>query len=158
MIVVRYAHLHEDAVKDSIVEEAFQSVRKIYRPLSKAVPVTENDSFECQSVVAFLDEALVGTAAVYQEARSLRLAQVAVKPSVQGQGVGRRLIWFLNQVASDAGLEELRLNTILETGNVPIFERLGFSVVGSCPASWCESDCFECLTDIEMVMPCVSVI
>lgn len=154
MIVVRYADSSEAAITRSIVDEAFVSVREIYTPRSTAVPAHEDDTHEARLIISLIDDVPVGAALVYVEPRALRISQLAVLPRYRRQGVAGQLILFAGQAACDFGLTELRLNTIQETGNVAIFEKLGFSVANSGEATWCESERFVHLTDVEMVRPC----
>ena len=150
MIVVRFAHPNEDAIVSSIVDEAFQSVRKVYNPRSSAVPVDKDDAYEARSIVALINDVSVGSAIIYAEPQSLRISQLAVLPNYQRRGVASQLILFAGRAACDLGLTELRLNTIEETGNVTVFQKLGFSIVGTSEATWCTSDRFSKLTDVEM--------
>jgi hypothetical protein len=46
----------------------------------------------------------------------------------------------------------LLLHTIKETGNVEIFARMGFVVVSEQEDALMESDVFEKLTEVEMIM------
>lgn len=54
---------------------------------------------------------------------------LAVHPNHRRRGVAKELLRHVAAAAQREGKRVLRLSTIKETGNVPIFERLGFAVV-----------------------------
>jgi ribosomal protein S18 acetylase RimI-like enzyme len=61
----------------------------------------------------------------------LLLDNVAVRPSRQGRGFGRRLIDFAEEEARRMGFAELRLYThVTMTENIALYTRLGFVETG----------------------------
>lgn len=61
------------------------------------------------------------------ERDALLLGNMAVAPAAQGQGLGRRLMTFAEEVAREAGLPVVRLFTNeAMTENLAIYARLGF--------------------------------
>ena len=61
----------------------------------------------------------------------LLLDNIAVAPSAQGQGVGRRLIAFAESEARRRGCHEVRLYThVLMVENIALYTRLGFRETG----------------------------
>lgn len=55
------------------------------------------------------------------------LDNVAVAPEAQGRGLGRELLAFAEQRASDAGFREIRLYTNeAMTKNIDLYERFGY--------------------------------
>jgi ribosomal protein S18 acetylase RimI-like enzyme len=61
----------------------------------------------------------------------LLLDNVAVRPSRQGRGFGRRLIDFAEEEARRLGFAELRLYThVTMTENIALYTRLGFVETG----------------------------
>jgi len=65
----------------------------------------------------------------------------------------RALVEYLGNLARTEGLRALSLYTVKQTGNVPVFERLGFHSVREEPAKWAVSDCNGELTDVFMEKP-----
>lgn len=61
----------------------------------------------------------------------LLLDNIAVAPSAQGQGVGRRLIAFTESEARRRGYQQVRLYThVLMIENIALYNRLGFRETG----------------------------
>ncbi|HET7328324.1 MAG TPA: GNAT family N-acetyltransferase [Nocardioidaceae bacterium] len=61
--------------------------------------------------------------------------RVAVHPSLQGQGAGRRLMTGLHDLARSLGLEHLQLTVRDGNGLEGFYGRLGYRVVGRHPGS-----------------------
>jgi len=60
------------------------------------------------------------------------VGKVAVAPELQGQGVGRKLFAKAFQLANEAGLSELELETRVELKeNYIAFSKLGFKQIGT---------------------------
>jgi GNAT superfamily N-acetyltransferase len=73
-------------------------------------------------------DALVGALILENEPDGLMLYNIAVAPTAQGQGVGRRLIAFTEAEARRRGYALLRLYTNeLMVENVAMYPRLGFT-------------------------------
>ena len=62
---------------------------------------------------------------------ALLLDNIAVAPSAQGQGVGRRLIAFTESEARRRNCQQVRLYThVLMVENIALYNRLGFRETG----------------------------
>ena len=62
---------------------------------------------------------------------ALLLDNIAVAPSAQGQGVGRRLLIFTENEARRRGYKQVRLYThVLMTENIALYGRIGFRETG----------------------------
>ncbi len=62
---------------------------------------------------------------------ALLLDNIAVAPSAQGQGVGRRLVAFAESEARRRGCHQVRLYThVLMVENIALYGRLGFRETG----------------------------
>lgn len=72
----------------------------------------------------------MGTAEYVVNDDHLYVQGVAVLPAYRGHGVCRALLDYAEEIARRGHLPTLRLCAIEETGNVAIFERLGFHVTG----------------------------
>ena len=155
MIVTRMATPNDERQVQAIMDAAFSTVRDVYRPNPDALPTSENVQLDSETIVALLDGHIIGAVTIYQDANVLRVSQLAVDPKYRRQGVARQLLRSAYESGKKTGVKELRLSTIQETGNVAIFERLGFTVCASAPATWCRSDRFPTLTEITLTRTCV---
>jgi ribosomal protein S18 acetylase RimI-like enzyme len=74
-----------------------------------------------------LGEPVVGVIVLISEEDSLLVENVAVNPSAQGAGYGRRLMEFAEQQAQSRGLSRMTLYTNeIMTENLAIYSRLGY--------------------------------
>ena len=77
--------------------------------------------------VAVKDGELVGTVSVLPEPEWLYIRSMAVLPSVQGSGIGHRLMDAVEEYAIGAGFERLFLyTTYFSTGAIELYEKHGF--------------------------------
>ena len=83
-------------------------------------------------VLALRDEQLVGSMLLVPEPRALYLGMLAVRPLLQGQGVGRALIGEAERIARDEGLPpRLRMTVIGQRGElIAWYLRHGFVLTG----------------------------
>ena len=73
---------------------------------------------------------IAGVLVMEEQNRALFIENVAVDPAFQGQGLGRRLMAFVEQYTREQGLRELRLYTNeVMTENLAFYRRLGFREV-----------------------------
>jgi ribosomal protein S18 acetylase RimI-like enzyme len=73
------------------------------------------------------DGEIDGIVVLIARAESLLLDNVAVRPAVQGQGLGRMLLEFAEQSARDAGLRSVTLYTNeAMTENIGLYSRIGY--------------------------------
>ena len=150
MITTRQATPNDAQEVQSVMDAAFASVRDVYRPKPDAVPTSENANLDTKTIVALVNGEIVGAVCVYKEATALNVWHLAVVEKFRKRGVARALLQAVNEVAIECGAEQLGLNTIQETGNVAIFQRLGFTVHATTVATWCISDRFPQLHDVSM--------
>jgi GNAT superfamily N-acetyltransferase len=78
---------------------------------------------------------------------------LAVHEDARPKGVARAPLEHVATIAAKAGTRLLRLSTVAETGNVEVFERLGFRTVSEKEDDLVESDAWEVLTDVTMKRP-----
>jgi N-acetylglutamate synthase-like GNAT family acetyltransferase len=150
ILSVRVATDADRAVAERIAQQAFDELRSIYRPKESALPV---DSPRIVRLVAEAKDQIVGTVLYTTESDRLHLRALAVDSAYRCTGVASAIIEYLSELAKSAGLKSLSLYTVKQTGNVAIFDRLGFRSVSEEPASWAVSDrCIE-LTDVFMQKP-----
>ncbi len=73
---------------------------------------------------------IVGFACARFEDQALHLHEISVRRQAQGQGVGRRLLQQVADVARQAGVAELTLTTFADVPwNAPFYARFGFEVI-----------------------------
>ena len=120
----------------SLSNTSFSELRKIYRPTSEAQRNQASSANEWTCLGYYLDHQLVGLIKVKLSGKTLNLSTLAVMPECRKKGVARSLILEAKRMFSSAGL--LSVWCVEQTGNVEIFEALGFKI-----AERIESDIFE---------------
>ena len=154
MIITRQAKSNEASEVQTVMDAAFATLRDVYRPKPDALPTSENTNLDTKTIVALVKGEIVGAVCTYQDATALHVSQLAVVQKFRKRGVARALMQSADEAAIECGANQLRLNTIQETGNVAIFQRLGFNVDATTEATWCISDRFPQLNDVSMRRPC----
>jgi ribosomal protein S18 acetylase RimI-like enzyme len=128
-INVRIAWAEDDREAAQIASQAFASLRQIYIP----APASQQSARQLRSqttlIVAECKGQLLGTVRCYVKDDALQIMALAVRPEFRRRGVARALVDHCTKLAREQGLRQLRTYTIKETGNVPIFERMGFNVI-----------------------------
>jgi GNAT superfamily N-acetyltransferase len=145
------AKTDDDApVVRQIRDAAFAALRSIYRPSPKAHANLAIISSTLERLVAVEGERIVGTVSFAMSDERLRVIALAVLPEMQRRGVARALINRLQAIAKSRKCRILSLYTVAETGNVPIFERLGFRLVSQQPDTFSISPTSQPLTEALM--------
>ena len=81
--------------------------------------------------VAACDDKIVGGLVMTFEDHCASIANVAVHPGHQGQGLGGELLRYAEKTATERGYSMLRLAThVLLTENVSLYQHLGWSEIG----------------------------
>ena len=130
MIVVRPAQRGDEPAIAEVSTSALATLREVYRPTPAAIS-RKHALALLPRLVAVVEEQLVGTVEYVLGEERLHLMGLFVAASHRQIGVARALVEELAKLADN---RPLSLNTIRETGNVPIFERLGFAIVREAPA------------------------
>jgi N-acetylglutamate synthase-like GNAT family acetyltransferase len=149
MTSIRSATDDDNIAAEAISRQAFEELRRIYRPNGSASAVGP----PMVRLVAETDGRIIGTILYAVQSDRLHLRGLAVEAGRRRTGVARALIEYLGSLARTEGLRALSLYTVKQTGNVPVFERLGFHSVREEPATWAVSDCCDELTDVFMEKP-----
>lgn len=124
--VVRESYETEEAARRLLLETATQELRRIYRPREDG---GQPDCEPSGALVAVKGSMLVGTAEYLEKDDHVYVRCVAVHPECRNQGVCRALLRAAEKIAKDHALAALAACAIEETGNVGIFEKLGFTVI-----------------------------
>jgi len=149
MITVRIATPEDTPAAERVSALATETLRETYR-LTPHPPGNESPRPALTRLVAEVEGRIVGTVQYGIRGSRLHIIGLMVHPDHWRKGVARAMIESLAGTARDLGMTHLSLYTIRETGNVPIFERMGFAAIRESPASWAESDRFDALTDVYM--------
>ena len=152
MIVVRPLSPEDVDAVTEVTASAIATLRKTYRPNRLARANKGKIAGKLNRIVAEIDGRVVGTVQYYTHGSELRLIGLFVHADARRQGVARALVDKLADTARQLGLSRLTCHTVEETGNVPIFERFGFTVTRRESDDYSESDTHAELTDVEMVM------
>jgi putative acetyltransferase len=108
-----------------------RTLRAVYRPTPAAIAGGHALRAGCETLVAELDGELVGVVRLRGDGDdTLQLFGLFVDEAHRRRGVARALV----AAACERDYARIALHTIAETGNVPIFERLGFVTVAEQPA------------------------
>jgi ribosomal protein S18 acetylase RimI-like enzyme len=136
----------------NVSEEAFLSLREVYRPTPDAVQSKQNMASSLNRLVALDGPDVVGTVQYHLKVDRLHLLGLAVSPCRRRAGIARAIIEGLRAIAIAHKCNRLSLYTIEQTGNVKIFERLGFEVIQRTPAEGVISVLGESLVEAYMEM------
>ena len=115
----------------ALILEAFAYMAGRIDPPSSALRLTAAsmaaDAAKGALLLAERDGALVGCVFVRPQGGALYIGKLAVRPDLQGQGIGRALIEAARSEARARGCAALELQTRIElTENHAAFERMGF--------------------------------
>jgi GNAT superfamily N-acetyltransferase len=152
MITVRVAMPEDAEAVKEVSDLAVAILCKTYRPKKAANANRPQRTSSRVRLVALMDDRVVGTVEYAIEEDRIHLMGLFVHPQFQRQGVARQLIEYLVSVGQREGVRCLSIGTVKETGNMLIFEKLGFEAVFEGEDQRSESDRYERLTDVYMEM------
>lgn len=152
-VVVRQAESQDMQGLAEVDASMVAALRKVYRPTEASLRrYRSQDKPRPVQLVAVLDGRVVGAVKYRVEDNSLHLIGLGVLEAFRGQGICRRIVEHARGIASEHGLSHLSLYTIRQTGNVPIFEKLGFVVAEESVSTDSVSAKYDQLTDVFMLM------
>jgi len=149
-ILIREANSADAAEVAAVLEASFTPLRSIYRPTADTLTRQTKHRWEETRLVAELEGHVVATVQYDQHETHLHVLGLAVHPDFQRKGIAGCLLDRIVADASQLGLQTVVMETIRETGNVPIFEKLGFRIVQENIAAWCVSETHEQLYFVTM--------
>jgi ribosomal protein S18 acetylase RimI-like enzyme len=152
MITVRESKLEDAEAVARVEASAIATLRQTYRPNQKALAQRKGISRKLFRLVAEHNGGIVGTTQYYVDGTAMRIIGLGVRSDFRRQGVARALLAEVVDRARRKGLSHLVLRTVEETGNVPIFEALGFEVESRCPDEYSESISGGRLRDVGLRM------
>jgi ribosomal protein S18 acetylase RimI-like enzyme len=144
---VRPEDEHEVAEVDRL---ATDSLRKVYRPTDLALRRRTAIVPNSRRLVAVLEGRVVGIVQFHISEDHLFFFGLGVHPSFRRRGAAGALIGQLETIGRNRGCTAVILHTVRETGNVDVFQRLGFRVESEEPTTLFESDRFSALSEVVM--------
>lgn len=150
MIEVRPERLGDGEDLAIIEGHADKVLRKTYRPTKAGLRNNRRILKRTHRLMACANDKVVGTVQYYLENDGLRLLGLAVHRDFRRQGIARVLVEYVCRLSKQYKFSALGLSTIKETGNIAVFERLGFQIVAEHSDGLVESVDGQPLTDVEM--------
>jgi len=129
---------------------ATADLRKVYRPTSLAVRDRAIARPNTTPLVAIVDGRVVGTVQYSVVGECLSFQSLGVHPAFRRRGIASALLGHLEKIARECGCKSVQLHTVRETGNVAIFECMGFGVVTEAPTALFENDAGTTLHEVLM--------
>ncbi len=111
-----------------IVSLATETLRKTYRPVNSPKSQSKKPMGKLESLVAIENTKVVGVVEYMAEDDCIYFQGLAVNPMFRNRGIARNIIKALEGMARETGKRILKLATIEETGNMRLFEKIGFTV------------------------------
>lgn len=152
MISVRPATANDIEEIRVVSESATADLRNIYRPNQKALALKATFANALHQLVATAGGRVVGATHYYLDGDRIRLIGLMVRADHRQCGVARMLVNSVAGIARHLGVQVVAARTVKETGNVPIFERLGFRVEAERIDEYSVSDQFPSLTEVDLAM------
>ena len=132
-VQIRMALPDESDSIAAIIREAFAEFESFYtsEAFAATTPSAEKirERFDEKGAIwaALKNERIVGTVSVVPRDERLYIRSMAVAPSAQGFGIGRRLLETIEKFAVENGFESLSLATTpFLTGAIRLYEQSGF--------------------------------
>ena len=158
-VEVRHAGPPDRLQVSRVRAKTVEILRRTYRPAPDAYGTREArgargpDRPPGRILVAVVADTIVGTVEYSLRGDHVHLRDLGVLERQQRCGIARRLVDAISAEAAVCAVPKLSLETIAETGNVAIFERLGFHVVERTHTDRFISPRFDRLTLVRMERP-----
>jgi ribosomal protein S18 acetylase RimI-like enzyme len=141
----------EDELQVAEVDRlATADLRKVYKPTELALKQRSAITPDLQGLVAVLEGRVVGVLHYRIAVDRLSFLGLGVHASFRRRGVATALVQRLESIGLDSGCTAVILRTVSQTGNVRIFERLGFVVESEEPTTLFEGVKFSALSEVVM--------
>jgi ribosomal protein S18 acetylase RimI-like enzyme len=128
-VLVREAEPLDEAAASRLEAEVFAALRSVYIPVRTGRVPEGGSNVPFSRLVAEGDGQIVGTVRWRVEGDRVHLRALAVAPGYRQRGVARALVTQCVEMARQRRLRAVSAYTVVETGNVRVFGRLGFAVV-----------------------------
>lgn len=149
-IYIARAAPEDSQEREALAAAGKEELKRHYVQLPELEVLGELLKGRLEHLVAYRAGKLVGTVSFYQVDERLSGVDLCVHPDYRKQGVATALMNALEQAARLRGVSRLSLFTIKETGNVEIFERRGFKIVGARRSETCFAPEGMAVTEVEM--------
>jgi ribosomal protein S18 acetylase RimI-like enzyme len=137
-IQIRKAAIEEWGTVHRIMREAFEEYRDVLNPPSGALREELEDTIRKLSprggaVLVESDGKAIGSAQYRVEDDYVYIGRISVVTSARGRGIGKQIVNYLEKLAADLGMPEVRLEVRLSLpSNFQFYERLGYQVLQQC--------------------------
>ncbi len=149
-ITIRKATADDADDVAAVFNAAFAPLRSIYRPTGEVIARQADCAKERTRLVAEFGGQIVATVQFDNHKEHVHVIGLAVHPHFQRMGIARRMIdWIVAHVPT-LGHNLVALDTIKETGNVSLFEKLGFCVFEEGITTCFESEEYPKLHEVKM--------
>ena len=156
ILTIRQTTSEDDLAVADIERFATAELRKVYRPTAAASAKRSTLAPDLTGLVALLDGRAVGAVRYRVAEGRLSLLGLGVHPDFRRRGIAAALGQHLEAIGADSDCAFVSLYTVRETGNVAIFERMGFAVESEGPTDLFESPLGLALTEVFMTKAIVS--
>ena len=145
-VLIREATEDDANSAEEVAESAFAPLRSVYRPTGDAIARQIERAQEGTRLVAEFGGRIIATVQFAVHEKHVHV----IGPEFQRRGIGRQLIERIVRLAPSLERRVVALDTIRETGNVSLFEKLGFRVIRETVPTWCTSEKHAELHDVMM--------
>jgi N-acetylglutamate synthase-like GNAT family acetyltransferase len=104
-------------------------LRKYYNTTNKQTFKNQLKEKDVHSLVAVYNQDIVATVSYYVQNEVTNIYSLGVLDEYRKNGITRKLFEHIEDLTKKVGAKKLSLNTIKETGNIMIFEKLGYKVI-----------------------------
>ncbi len=131
-VEIRIASPDESEKIAEVMRESFAEFESLYTPEAFAVTISDAEKirkrFDEGAIWAALEnETLVGTVSTVADKERLYIRSMAVLPSAQGSGIGRKLLEAVEHFAVEDGFKSLFLyTTSYSLSAISLYEQNGF--------------------------------
>ena len=150
LLTVREVRPEDETQVAELDSLATLDLRNVYRPTVTATVCRAALVARTRRLVAVIEGRVVGVLQYYLVEGRLALFGLGVHPQFRRRRVAAALIRELEAIGREVGCAALTLHTVRETGNVEIFQRLGFLVESDAPTDLFQSDGRELLSEVVM--------
>jgi ribosomal protein S18 acetylase RimI-like enzyme len=130
---------------------ATADLRKVYRPTALALEHRALINPNLQRLIAVLEGRVVGAVQYHIKGERLSFLGLGVHPDFRLRGIATAIVQNLEKIGRLRDCKAMVLHTVRETGNVGIFERMGFEVESQMPTLLFESETASTLHEVVMV-------
>ena len=127
-LTVRAARADDEVGVTEVDRLATAALRRIYRPTEAARARRAVIASHTQRIVALVGKQVVGVVDYYAAADRLSFLGLGVHPEFLRCGIATALVQEVERIAAATRYASIVLHTVKETGNVRIFERMGYRV------------------------------